>query len=310
MINENTRILEHIFRNPKIEEFIKEIYRLRYEEDILNDNDLKRIMSNDCFIYDNFYNLEKLKQDIKTDTKKAIIGLGKKTDEVLAFVFPRGPGEEENFTRGFNVRCGPKGQYRKQKVVYPVKGGKEMGKIVGMSVEDFLEYSGNSKWITDEKVFLNPHGSYKPKKGVDNEYGIEKIHIRIKTPESLADKVRRYITKPEKEGEKIVDFIGLRIILDNNANEKDCYKLYENLKNEIYCGHKLIEEEDYIADPKPDTKFQSLKMGLKNDLCFEVQIRTKLMHDKAMRDKYNLSKNGVNNYFSNLLKDLFSARYL
>jgi len=187
-----------------------------------------------------------------------------------------------------------------------------MAKVICMSIKDFLIYGGKAYLLDENNIFFNPHGSYKPKAYAKNEYNIGKIHVRIKTPESLADKVIRYLTEPEKKRENIVDLIGIRIILDKNSTERDCYRLYEGLKKDIFSTYNVIEEEDYINEPKPDTGFRSLKIGLKNDSCFEVQIRTKEMHDRAMRDQYYIIKfqNGKNDPFFLLLSNLFSARYL
>jgi hypothetical protein len=306
MINEDTRILEHVFKNPKIEDFIKNIYNLRYEKERLTDYDIGRIIVNERF---NRYDLRQLKKDIKKDTEKAISDLGEKIDKVLSSVFPKNENDSENFTRQYVLKYFLK-EGSGEKIFYDVNLAQEMEKIVRMRPTDFISYIGRDDLLGDETKLINPHGAYKPKPGTENRFNIRNIQVRAKTPESLADKVIRYLSDSQKEGEQIPDLIGIRLILEEDSIEKDCYNL-SNFIDQIFNNYEIIERDDNIANPKTETGYQTLKTVYSNGSCFELQIRTYDMHMKALEDKYNNNKvqNGKENFFFLLLENLFSARY-
>lgn len=108
------------------------------------------------------------------------------------------------------------------------------------------------------------------------EQGIEaEIQSRVKHTYSLYTK----LTRPEinKDLRKINDLIALRIIVQTT---EDCYKTLDIV-------HKLFRPlpgpySDYISHPKPNG-YQSLhtKVFGPSDMPFEIQIRTRKMHDEA-----------------------------
>lgn len=101
------------------------------------------------------------------------------------------------------------------------------------------------------------------------------IQSRVKHSYSLYTKLLR----PEinKDLSKIYDLIALRIIV---SSEEDCYKVLDIVQKLF----KQIEEpvSDYITHPKPNG-YRSLHIKLfgPSDTPFEIQIRTKEMHEVA-----------------------------
>lgn len=110
-----------------------------------------------------------------------------------------------------------------------------------------------------------------------------KLEARVKSPASIFYKDR-----------KINDYIGVRIIVNSM---EDVEKIREIVKD----YGKLIEEKDYIKNKKPNG-YQSLHLIMENDIegektPFEVQIRTKEMHDKIQESdniKHAFYKSGLN----------------
>ena len=108
------------------------------------------------------------------------------------------------------------------------------------------------------------------------QQGIEaEIQSRVKHAYSLYTKLTR--AEINKDLHKIHDLIALRIIVDTT---EDCYKTLDIV-------HKLFKPlpgpfSDYIAHPKPNG-YQSLhtKVYGPGDLPFEIQIRTRKMHEEA-----------------------------
>ncbi|MBI4037173.1 bifunctional (p)ppGpp synthetase/guanosine-3',5'-bis(diphosphate) 3'-pyrophosphohydrolase, partial [Candidatus Daviesbacteria bacterium] len=101
------------------------------------------------------------------------------------------------------------------------------------------------------------------------------LQSRVKHIYSLYTK----LTRPEinKDLNKIHDLIALRIIVEST---EACYQVLDLV-------HKLFRSfpepvSDYIAHPKPNG-YQSIHTRVfgPNDLVFEIQIRTREMHDKA-----------------------------
>ncbi|MCL5784387.1 MAG: TGS domain-containing protein, partial [Patescibacteria group bacterium] len=101
------------------------------------------------------------------------------------------------------------------------------------------------------------------------------IQSRVKHSYSLYTKLMR----PEinKDLSKIHDLIALRIIV---STTEECYKTLDLI-------HKLFKPlsepiSDYIAHPKPNG-YQSIHTRVygPGDLPFEIQIRTRKMHDEA-----------------------------
>jgi GTP pyrophosphokinase len=98
---------------------------------------------------------------------------------------------------------------------------------------------------------------------------------RVKRPYSLFKKIQKY----QGEIAKIYDIIALRIITRSTA---DCYSAL----GAIHEHYKPVPGriKDYISSPKPNG-YQSLHTTVfcKNDMIFEIQIRTDLMDESAER---------------------------
>lgn len=108
---------------------------------------------------------------------------------------------------------------------------------------------------------------------------IEHIKSRVKTPESIMDKLQRkgYEVSLENAKEHIHDIAGIRIICSFTS---DIYSIYD-----LLCNHhdiKILLVKDYIQDPKPNG-YQSLHLTVEipvflsdkvEDIKVEVQIRT------------------------------------
>jgi len=108
------------------------------------------------------------------------------------------------------------------------------------------------------------------KGGVDAE-----VQSRVKHNYSLYTKLMRQ--EINKDLSKINDLIALRIIV---TNDKECYEVLDIV-------HKLFKPlpepvSDYIAHPKPNG-YKSLHTRVfgPGDLSFEIQIRTRKMHEEA-----------------------------
>jgi GTP pyrophosphokinase len=98
---------------------------------------------------------------------------------------------------------------------------------------------------------------------------------RVKRPYSLFKKIQKY----QGEIAKIYDIIALRIITRSTA---DCYSAL----GAIHEHYKPVPGriKDYISSPKPNG-YQSLHTTVfcKNDMIFEIQIRTDLMDESSER---------------------------
>jgi len=306
MINKNTRILKYIFRNPEIEDFIRGVYNLRYENQEISDKEVLDLKFGQRF---GNLNINSIRTDVKKETERAIRDVGEKIDLILDSVFPRKINQLENFTRSYVLKIFSNDEL-KEKIVYPISSSKEIEQIVRMDLTGFLRHIKREDLLSGNCTFSKPHVSYKPNPDAENNYVIRNVQARIKTPESLANKVIRYFTNPEKEGGYILDFSGIRLILDKDSDEKDCYRV-DKLINELFNDHERVTREDYIANPKPDTGFQSIKNVFTDGSCFEIQIRSYNMHMNALDDNYSETKfqNGKSGCFYLLLEDLFSARY-
>ncbi|WP_243122178.1 GTP pyrophosphokinase [Clostridium thermarum] len=108
---------------------------------------------------------------------------------------------------------------------------------------------------------------------------IEHVKSRIKTPESILQKLHRKGLELSLASikENIQDIAGIRIIC---SFVSDIYRLSEMLQNQKDI--KVLAIKDYIKNPKPNG-YQSLHLILQvpvfmsdraEDVCVEVQIRT------------------------------------
>jgi len=107
---------------------------------------------------------------------------------------------------------------------------------------------------------------------------------RLKRMPTIIDKLRRH---PTMKLTTMQDIGGLRAIL---GNVKDVYKLTEDYKNNRRLLHDLIDQKDYIQDPRSEDgyrgihliyRYKNKKVSDYNGLRLELQIRTKLQHKWA-----------------------------
>ena len=96
------------------------------------------------------------------------------------------------------------------------------------------------------------------------------ISGRVKSPYSI----RQKIVQKSKEIEELCDIIGIRIIVEQEA---ECYEILKTIHNNY--EHIPKKDKDFIAFPKKNN-YQSLHtIIIDGDLRkLEVQIRTKKMH--------------------------------
>ncbi len=143
--------------------------------------------------------------------------------------------------------------------------------------------------------YLDPIGYEEVKKHIDSKYGenfsfIEKlksfvtekleslnINFKLKGRVKTVYSVYRKMYNQNKSFDEIYDFYALRIIVDN---ELECYTA-------LGLIHEMFKSmpgrfKDYISTPKPNM-YQSLHTTVigKEGIPFEVQIRTKEMHQVA-----------------------------
>lgn len=108
------------------------------------------------------------------------------------------------------------------------------------------------------------------------------IAQRLKRMPTIIDKLKRH---PNMKLTTMQDIGGVRAIL---ANVSDVYRFADKYRKNTHLKHKLINEKDYIRQPKSADKedgYRSLHLiyGYENDtqydgLKIELQIRTKLQH--------------------------------
>lgn len=128
---------------------------------------------------------------------------------------------------------------------------------------------------------------------------VHHIESRLKTPDSILEKLNRY-GKPisiESMSENIMDIAGLRVIC---SYIQDVYNLYECLQDQDDL--KVVTVKDYIESPKENgyrsfhliVKIPVYFLDQKEDIPVEIQLRTiamdfwaSLEHDlkyKAVRE--------------------------
>lgn len=126
---------------------------------------------------------------------------------------------------------------------------------------------------------------------------IEHVKIRLKTPESIADKLHRrgFKITAENAREHLTDVAGLRCIC---SYARDIFYIVEVLKKQP--DMKVRIERDYVTKPKP-SGYRSYHMILDVPVYFtdktewlpvELQIRTQAMDfwaslEHKVRYKYN-----------------------
>lgn len=98
---------------------------------------------------------------------------------------------------------------------------------------------------------------------------IKRITTRLKSPESIADKVMRKEIAPTPESieERINDIAGVRVVC---TYTEDCYRMADTLLSQENI--ELIKKKDYIQNPK--------KNGYRS---LHLIVRTPVTHDKVTR---------------------------
>lgn len=107
---------------------------------------------------------------------------------------------------------------------------------------------------------------------------------RLKRMSTIIDKLRRY---PAMQLTTMQDIAGVRAVLGSVV---DVYRLAEEYKTNSRFAHELVDEKDYIQNPRSEDGYRSIHLIYKyknsrnpqyNDLRVEVQIRTRLQHTWA-----------------------------
>ena len=104
-----------------------------------------------------------------------------------------------------------------------------------------------------------------------NREVIQNVSQRIKTPESIYDKMKRKNLKPEftLAKTKLNDLIGIRIVC---LFVDDVYEIVKMLKEQKDLT--LIKEKDYIAKPKK-SGYMSLHLIMGVPVCIDNKMETK-----------------------------------
>jgi len=107
---------------------------------------------------------------------------------------------------------------------------------------------------------------------------------RLKRMPTIIDKLKRY---PAMKLTTMQDIGGVRAVL---GSVEDVYRLTNEYKTNSRFAHELIDEKDYIQNPRSEDGYRSIHLIYKyknnrnpqyNGLRVEVQIRTKLQHTWA-----------------------------
>lgn len=135
-------------------------------------------------------------------------------------------------------------------------------------------YDGAAKQITTKLEILNKEFNVRGKRSP-----IESIKSRIKSPESIALKLDRHGLPMTLENMTLSlnDIAGVRVICPYVADIYDVRDMFLS-----QADIRLIEEKDYIAEPKP-SGYRSLHIVVETDVYLsecvcpvrvEVQLRT------------------------------------
>ncbi|MEZ4862831.1 MAG: RelA/SpoT domain-containing protein [Caldilineaceae bacterium] len=104
---------------------------------------------------------------------------------------------------------------------------------------------------------------------------------RLKRMPTIIDKLRRY---PSMQLTTMQDIGGVRAVMESID---DVYKLAGEYKSKSRFAHELVDEKDYINNPRDEDGYRSLHLIYKyknirnptyDGLRLELQIRTKLQH--------------------------------
>jgi putative GTP pyrophosphokinase len=135
-------------------------------------------------------------------------------------------------------------------------------------------YDGAAKQITTKLEILNKEFNVRGKRSP-----IESIKSRIKSPESIALKLDRHGLPMSLENMTLSlnDIAGVRVICPYVADIYDVRDMFLS-----QADIRLIEEKDYIAEPKP-SGYRSLHIVVETDVYLsecvcpvrvEIQLRT------------------------------------
>lgn len=137
---------------------------------------------------------------------------------------------------------------------------------------------------------------------------INHIKTRVKTIESIVGKLeRKKLTFTKENVEKLTDIVGARIIVDFIEN---IYEVVDKLK--MNKTIKIIEEEDYIKNPKASgyrgyhiiVSVPISISGVTKEINCEIQIRTTAMDFWATNEhKLNYKSNNHTKEYQDKWKD-------
>ena len=149
-----------------------------------------------------------------------------------------------------------------------------------------------------QRVLAFSHRLMKFYEAQGSAYRIVSVHSRIKTPESMLEKLRLRGLPETREAAlfTLTDAVGVRIVCEH---EEDVYAVAEAARE--YARFLIIEEEDYIRTPK-ESGYRSYHMlirmarevqeGVEDPVTVELQIRTveideaaRLAHDTDYKQK-------------------------
>jgi len=119
---------------------------------------------------------------------------------------------------------------------------------------------------------------------IKNYDGDSIVAQRLKRMPTIIDKLKRY---PSMQLTTMQDIGGVRAVL---SAPPDVYKLATEYKSIGRFDHELVDEKDYIANPRDEDGYRSLHLIYKyqnirnpsyDGLRLELQLRTKLQHTWA-----------------------------
>ena len=167
-----------------------------------------------------------------------------------------------------------------------------------MTMKEFYGPYHDRMRKAQKKVLAFSHKLMKYYEAQDAPHRIVSVHSRIKTPESMLDKLRlRGLPEtPEAALFTLTDAVGVRIVCET---EEAVYAIAEAVRE--YQRFLVIEEEDYISTPK-ESGYRSYHMLLQmkqeiedkeeTPITVELQIRTveidevaTLAHDTEYKQK-------------------------
>ncbi len=140
------------------------------------------------------------------------------------------------------------------------------------------------RWRASHAYPINTFQATLRKKLKDFSSGGPIAAQRLKRMPTIIDKLRRY---PTMKLTTMQDIGGLRAIL---GNVKDVYKLTKDYQNNRRLLHKLVDQKDYIQDPRSEDGYRGIHLIYRyknksvpdyNGLRLELQIRTRLQHKWA-----------------------------